>query len=80
MSFGPTHCTNSSGSVWARTSCAGVARKSRVSRTSGTFGSASMVVVPSAVVIVVVMMRFLPGGCRSVVCSFMAASTASRRW
>jgi len=42
MSFGPTHRAYSSGSVWARKSCSGVAAKSRVIRMIGTFGSASI--------------------------------------
>src|SRR3977135_2949351 len=41
---GPIHCANSTGSVWARNSCSGVALKSRVVRMIGNFGSASMVV------------------------------------
>ncbi len=41
--FGPTQRANSSGSVWARRSCAGVAAKSRVMRMMGTVGSASIV-------------------------------------
>jgi hypothetical protein len=41
-SFGPTHPANSSGSIWARKSCSGVAEKSRVMRMLGSFASASM--------------------------------------
>ena len=40
--FGPTQRANSSGSVWARISCAGVASKSRVMRMIGRVGSASI--------------------------------------
>src|SRR5689334_24319986 len=43
MPSGPTHWTNRSGSVCARSTCAGVALKSRVMRMTGTLGSASMV-------------------------------------
>ena len=39
---GPIHFTNRSGSAWARISCAGVARKSRVMVTIGRSGTASM--------------------------------------
>jgi hypothetical protein len=39
---GPIHRAKSSGSVWARMSCAGVAAKSRQMWTAGTVGSASM--------------------------------------
>src|SRR5262249_3211365 len=39
-----THWANSTGSVWARSSCAGVAAKSRLIRMMGSFGSASMTV------------------------------------
>src|SRR6516164_6784665 len=42
--FGPTHWANSTGSVWARNTCSGVAAKSRVIRMIGSLGSASMVV------------------------------------
>src|SRR5579863_3965948 len=44
MPSGPTHWANSTGSVWARNSCPGVAAKSRVMRMTGSFGSASMTV------------------------------------
>ena len=40
--LGPIHFTNSSGSVWARISCSGVALKSRVIRTIGRSGTASI--------------------------------------
>src|SRR5215471_6430645 len=44
IAFGPTHWANSTGSVWARNSCSGVAAKSRVIRMIGSLGSASMIV------------------------------------
>jgi hypothetical protein len=54
--FGPTHFAKISGSVCARTSCAGVAANSRLIVIDGMFPAASMVVVPSAVVVVELMM------------------------
>src|SRR6266498_5725183 len=54
MPFGPTHWTKRSGSVCARSNCAGVALKSRVMRMTGTFGSASM--VASAITFIVVLL------------------------
>src|SRR5262245_16106229 len=51
MAFGPTHWANSTGSVWARNSCWGVAAKSRVIRMIGSFGSASMVVCVVSVMV-----------------------------
>src|ERR1700754_1254091 len=41
---GRTHWANNAGSVWARSSCSGVAAKSRVVRMTGSLGSASMTV------------------------------------
>ena len=39
---GPIHWAKSSGSVWARISCSGVASKSRQMWTAGTRSSATM--------------------------------------
>src|SRR5215472_7093999 len=44
VASGPTHCANSTGSVWARNSCPAVAANSRVIQMIGNFGSASMAV------------------------------------
>src|SRR6266404_7046405 len=44
MASGPAHRANNAGSVWARSSCPGVAAKSRAIRMTGSFGSASMTV------------------------------------
>src|SRR5258708_36629286 len=44
MASGPAHRAHNAGAVWARSSCPGVAAKSRAIRMTGSFGSASMAV------------------------------------